>query len=60
MQSCETPIKQNYIIPTTSTPNHHSQCIDAMSGNLFNIYATKTLPPMGKEYICFQIDGKSA
>ena len=48
MQSCETPIKQNYIIPTTSTPNHHAQCIDDMSVRLFNLYTTKKLPPVGK------------
>ena len=31
-----------------------------MSVCLFNLHRTEKLPPVGKEYMCFQIDGKYA
>ena len=53
------PVKhqeKNYGIPTTSTPNHTTQRI----GDTSVIFLTsKILPPVGKEYMCFHIDGKS-
>ena len=33
IQSCETQRKQNFSIPTTSTPNHHAQSIANTSVN---------------------------
>ena len=30
IQSCETPRRKNYSIPTTSTPKHHEKSIGAM------------------------------
>ena len=52
-------MKQNYVIPATSTPNHHAQRISSMSVSLLNLNATENLPPVGKKYMCFHIDGKS-
>ena len=52
--------EKNYIILTTSTPKHHAQSIGAMPVSSFNLHKTAKLPPVGKEYICFQIDVKSA
>ena len=52
--------EKNYSIPTTSTPNHYVQRISATSVILLNLNTPTNLPPMGKEYICFKIDAKSA
>ena len=55
------PVKhqeKNYSIPTTSNPNHHAQRIGATSASLLNLNTPKSLPPVGKEYMCFQIDSK--
>ena len=49
----------NYIISTTSTPNHHSQRIGATSLHLLNLNTTAKLPPVDNEYFCFCIYGKS-
>ena len=48
INSCETPRKQNYSIPTTSTPKHHAQSIGAMPVRPFNLHTTVKLPPLGK------------
>ena len=50
--------EKSYSIPKNSTPNHHAQRIDATSVSLLNLHPTKKLPPVGKEYMCFQSDGK--
>ena len=45
------PVKHqenNYSVPTTSTINHHSQRIGAMSVRSFNFNTTEKLPPVGK------------
>ena len=52
--------ENNYSITNTSTPKHHPQRIGAISVRLFSLNTTATLPPVVKEYMCFQIDGKSA
>ena len=52
--------EKNYIISTTSTPNHHSQRIDTISASIFNLHTPTILPPVGKEYMCFQKDGKNS
>ena len=59
IQSCETSRKQNYSIPTTSTPNHHAQYINTTSASILNLHTHTILPPVGKEYMCFQKDGKT-
>ena len=52
--------ENNYDISTTSAPNHHSQRISATSVNLLNLHTTTKLHPVGKEYMCFQKNGKTA
>ena len=51
IQSCETAKKQNYSIPTISTPNHHSQRIASTSSSRLNFNTPTILPPVGKEYM---------
>ena len=58
VQSCETPRKQNHRITTTSTPNQHAQRIGTMLYILLNLNTPTKLPPVGKAYMCFHIDGK--
>ena len=48
MQLSETQRKENYRIPTTSTPNHHAQRISATSVSLLNLHTTMKIPPVGK------------
>ena len=59
IQSCEKPRKQNYSIPTISTPNHHSQRISSTSSSILNLNTPTILPPVGKEYMCFMKEVKS-
>ena len=46
IKSCETGRKQNYIIPTTSTPNHHAQRIDTTSSSVLNLNTPTILSPV--------------
>ena len=48
------------IVPTNSTPNHHAQRIAATPVNFINSHTTTILPPVGKGYMCFQNDDKTA
>ena len=48
IQSCETHRKQNYSIPTISTPNNYSQLIDTTSSIRLNFNTPTILPPVGK------------
>ena len=57
--SCDTARKKSYSFPTTSTPNHHTQCFAATSVSILNLHPPTISPPVGKEYMCFQNDGKS-
>ena len=52
--------ENNYSIPTISTPNHHKQRITTTYSSILNLNTPKILPPVGKEYICFQKDNKTA
>ena len=58
IQSCETAKKQNYSIPTISTPNHPSQNISTTSSIILNFNKPTILPPVGKKYMCFLKEGK--
>ena len=60
IQSCKIVRKQNYSIPTISTPNHHVQQIAYTPGSILNLHTRTILPRVGKEYMCFQKDGKTA
>ena len=57
--SCETPKKQNYGIPTISTPTHYSQRIATTSSSILNLHTPTILTPVGKEYMCFLRVGKT-
>ena len=57
--SCETPQKHYYSIPKITTPNNHSQKIATTSSSRFKFNTPTILPPVGKEYMCFQKDGKT-
>ena len=59
IQSCETERKQNFSIPTISTTNHHTQRIANTSSSILNLNTPTIIPLVGKEYICFQKDGKT-
>ena len=50
--------KNNYRILTTSTPNDHTQLCDATSSSILNLHTPTMLTTVGKEYMCFQKDGK--
>ena len=60
LHSCGTERKQNYSIQTTSTPNHNAQRIAITSESILNLHTPTILPPVGKEYMCFQKDGRTA
>ena len=49
-----------YSIPTISTPNHHTQRIATTFSSILNLNTPTILSPIGKEYIYFQKDGKTA
>ena len=59
IQSCETA-KRNYSIPTILTPNNHTQRIATTSSSILNLNTHTILSPIGKEYMCFLNDGKTA
>ena len=40
--------KQNFSIPTISTPNHHKQRISATSSSISNLNTPTVLPTVGK------------
>ena len=46
--------ENNYKIPTISTHNHHTQRIATTSSSILNLNTPMILPPVGKEYMCFQ------
>ena len=48
IQSCEIAGNKYYSISTTSTPNHHAQCIAITSAIMLNLQTTTGLPPVGK------------
>ena len=45
IKSCDTEVRKNYSIPTTSTPNYYSQRIDTTSASILNLHTTTILPP---------------
>ena len=48
VQYFETEGKNNYSIPTTSIPNHHTQLFDTTSESILNLHTPTILPPVGK------------
>ena len=59
IQSCEIERKK-YSITETSTTNHNAQRIAATSTSVLNLNTTTRLLPVGKGYMCYQNDGKTA
>ena len=51
--------KNNYIIPTTSTPSRHTQLVATTYASVLNLHTHTILPLAGKEYMCFQNDVKT-
>ena len=51
--------KKYYSITTNSTTKHYACCISAMPVRSCNLHTTVNLPLVSKEYMYFQIDGKS-
>ena len=51
--------ENNCIIPTISTHNHHTQRISTTYSSILNLNTTMILPKIGKEYMCFQREGKT-
>ena len=52
--------KNNYSVQDTSTPTHLTSLNSALIISSGKLHTTDKLPPDGKEYLCFQINGKSS
>ena len=53
-----TPRKQNIRVHATSTPFHLTQLITTLALAHVELPKTKELPPVGKEYWFFKVNGK--
>ena len=58
IHSCVTPPKKNSV-QATSTPPLLTPLITTLPIASVELHKTKQLPPVGKEYFCFQIKSKS-
>ena len=59
IHSCVTPQKQNISVQATSTPPSLTPLITTLPLLPVELPKTTHLPPLGKEYLCFQVDNKS-
>ena len=59
IHSCVTPQKQNISVQATSTPPRLTPLITTLPLLPVELPKTIHLPPLGKEYLCFQVDNKS-
>ena len=59
IHSCVTPRKQNISVRDTSTLPHLTPLITTLPLLPVELPKTTHLPPLGKEYLCFQVDNKS-
>ena len=59
IHSCVTPKKQNYSVQATSTLPSLAQLITTLPLAPVELTKTTELPPVGKEYLCFQVNSKS-
>ena len=59
IQSCVTPRKQNTSVQDTTTPPRLTPLITNLPLLPVELPKTTHLPPLGKEYLCFQVDNKS-
>ena len=60
IHSFVTPRKQSYSVQATSTTTNLTPLNATLPIVLVELHTTKKLPPDGKEYLCFQINGKSS
>ena len=58
IQSCVTPQKQNYSFQATSTFTLFTPLITTLPLAPIELTKTTQLPPLGKEYLCFQVNSK--
>ena len=59
IRSCVTPRKQNISVQAKSTPTLLTPLITTLPLLPVELPKTTHLPPLGKEYFCFQVDYKS-
>ena len=59
IHSCVTPRTQNISVQTTTTPPRLTPLITTLPRSPAELPRTTHLPPLGKEYLCFQVDNKS-
>ena len=59
IHSCVTPQKQNISVQATYTPPHLTPLITTLPLPPVELPKTTQLSPVGKEYLCFQVDNKS-
>ena len=59
IHSCVTPRKQNISVHATSTPPRLTPLITTVPLLPVELPKTTQLTPLGKEYLCFQVDNKS-
>ena len=59
IHSCVTPQRQNISVQATYTPPCLTPLITTLPLLPFELPKTTQLPPVGKEYLCFQVDNKS-
>ena len=59
IHSCVTPRIQNISVQATSTTPSFTPLITSLHLQPDELPKTTHLPPLGKEYLCFQVDNKS-
>ena len=59
MHSCVTHRKHNISVQATTTPPHLTSLITTLPILPIEVPKTTHLPPLGKEYLCFQVKSKS-
>ena len=58
IHSCVIPRKHNISVQDTSTPPSLTPLITTLPLLPVELPKTTHLPPLGKEYLCFQVDNK--
>ena len=59
IHSCVTPLKHNISVQATSTPPRLTPLSTTLPLLPVELPKTTHLPPLGKEYLCFQVENKS-
>ena len=58
IHSCVTPLKHNISVQATSTPPRLTPLITTLPIATVELPKTTELPPVGNEYLCFQVNRK--